>query len=241
MAFYDNDYNRKLASSLQSINYALSKQDELTPATNYLKGGVRGREREYVKDLESFGKSTYIKHGTSPNYPFLNMTELDMTNRSTVNPLLYQRPAGMKGGFSWSDVGNFLKPIASTALDALVPVASVYTGMPTAVSAVRGAIKGATGVGLKKRGRKPKVISGVGTYESSGMNGSAKSGGCCGSGAGKLSAGAMSGGAKKRGRKAKVEPSSNRKELIKSVMKDMGLKMTDASKYIKENGLYKKS
>lgn len=253
MSFYDNDYNRKLSDSLNQINYALSKKDNLTNVvSSRMYGGAR--QTDYIQDLQTYGNNNYVKTGTSASYPFLNRNELNQLDGSKVNYLPYQVKTGkgkMTGGFSWSDVGNFLKPIASTALDALVPVASAYTGMPTAVSAVRGAIKGATGVGLK-RGRKGGAkTAGVGNYK-----GGRKPKMTPEEKMFKLEAIQQKKDSKKAEREAKKQAkleaksskpkrvasagAKKRAEIVKKVMKDMNMKMIDASKYVKDKGLYKK-
>lgn len=239
----DNDYNRKLANNLSQINYALAKRDTLTDTIGKKAGSVskqRTTENKnmYVQDLASVGNK-YIMSGSSATYPMFNMSEMQRLDREKSNPLYYQRlhNSQLKGGISWNDVGNFFKPIGSAVLDVAAPVVGSYLGGPmgaTAATAIRKGIKGATGVGLK-RGRK----------------------------AGAKSAGAKSAGAKSAGvgtyreqkvpkePKAPKEPKeggrrkssgkvNKRAEIVKSVMKDMGLKMTDASKYVKEKGLYKK-
>lgn len=277
MSFYANDYNKQLANNLNQVNYALAKRGQLTNTKNDLKGGSAMRSNDknnmYIQDLQQVGNK-YISSGNSPNYPFLNMSELQRLDKEKSNPLYYQRlhNSTMKGGDIWGDIGKFFKPIGSAILDVGAPALGAMVGGPmgaVAAKAVREGVRGVSGVGLK-RGRKAggAKIAGVGVYS-----------------AGAVSAGAVSGGrkrlspevkqarldakmAKKVEREAKKQakidakqakkdmkaskklPSleggkrkasagtKKRSEIVKKVMKDMGLKMIDASKYVKKNNLY---
>lgn len=71
-------------------------------------------------------------------------------------------------------------------------------------------------------GRKVTIKSRKEDYEGAGLS----AGGICGAG---LSAGGMSGGAR-----------TARNEIVKRIMKEQGLSLPLASKYVKEHGLYKK-
>ena len=240
MGFYDNDYNKKLIANLHSINMRLAKNDTLTNTRTPLQGGSYARSNDYIQDLQTQGQK-YIKSGNSPSYPFLNSVEL--ANYDRTGSTSYSGKVGkggkMKGGLSWGDIGNFLKPVASTVLDLGANAVGAYTGMPTLANAARGAIKGATGVGLKKRGRKPKTVAGVGVY----------SGGACscdteptepiiiavkkGRKGGAKSAGAMTAGATSGGKKT-----NDRQAIVRKVMKEMKLSLPKASSYVKQKGLY---
>lgn len=273
MSFYANDYNKQLANNLNQVNYALAKRGQLTNTKNDLKGGSVMRSNDnknmYIQDLQQVGNK-YIYSGNSPNYPFLNMSELQRLDKERTNPLYYQRlhNSTMKGGDIWGDIGKFFKPIGSAILDVGAPALGAMVGGPmgaVAAKAVREGVRGVSGVGLK-RGR--------------------KAGGAKTAGVGVYSAGAVSGGRKrlspevkqarldakmakkqakmdakqakidmkaskpKRMPKSKSLPSleggkrkasagtKKRAEIVKKVMKDMGLKMIDASKYVKNNNLY---
>jgi hypothetical protein len=93
----------------------------------------------------------------------------------------------------------------------------------TAATAIRQGVKGATGVGLK-RGRKAggAKTAGVGTYTKTPKEPKAKK------------------EPKEGGRRKSSGKVNERAKIVKDIMKEMGLKMTDASKYVKEKGLYKK-
>ena len=238
MSFYSNDYNKKLIANLHSINMRLAKNDTLTNTRTPLQGGSYARSNDYIQDLQTQGQK-YIKSGNSPSYPFLNSVELANHDRSGSTS--YSGKGGkMKGGLSWGEIGNFLKPVASTVLDLGANAVGAYTGMPTLTNAVRQGIKGATGVGLKKRGRKPKAVAGVGVY----------SGGACscetaeptepviiavkkGRKGGAKSAGAMTAGATSGGKKT-----NDRQAIVRKVMKEMKLSLPKASSYVAQNNLY---
>lgn len=226
MSFYANDYNKQLANNLNQVNYALAKRGQLTNTKNDLKGGSAMRSSDknnmYIQDLQQVGNK-YISSGNSPNYPFLNMSELQRLDKEKSNPLYYQRlhNSTMKGGDIFSDLGKFFKPIGSAILDVGAPALGAMVGGPmgaVAAKAVREGVRGVSGVGLK-RGRKAggAKIAGVGVYS-----------------AGAVSAGAVSGGRKrlspevkqakldaKMAKKAEREAKKQAKIDAKQAKKDM--------------------
>lgn len=173
MSLYANDYNKLLANNLNQVNYALAKRSGLTNTKNDLKGGSVMRSNDYknmyIQDLQQIGNKP-IQNGNSPNYPFLNMSELQRLDKERTNPLYYQRlhNSTMKGGDIWGDIGKFFKPIGSAILDVGAPALGAVVGGPmgaVAAKAVREGVRGVSGVGLK-RGRKAggAKTAGVGVY-----------------------------------------------------------------------------
>ena len=183
MSFYANDYNKQLANNLNQVNYALAKRGQLTNTKNDLKGGSVMRSNDnknmYIQDLQQVGNK-YIYSGNSPNYPFLNMSELQRLDKERTNPLYYQRlhNSTMKGGDIWGDIGKFFKPIGSAILDVGAPALGAMVGGPmgaVAAKAVREGVRGVSGVGLK-RGRKAggAKTAGVGVYSAGAVSGGRK-------------------------------------------------------------------
>jgi hypothetical protein len=282
MSLYANDYNKNLANNLNHLNYALANRSKLTNTKNDLKGGSIMRSTDnknmYIQDLQQIGNRT-INNGNSPNYPFLNMSELQRLDKERTNPLYYQRlhNSTMKGGDIWGDIGKFFKPIGSAILDVGAPALGAVVGGPmgaVAAKAVREGVRGVSGVGLK-RGRKAggAKTAGVGVYSAGAKRLSpevkqarldakmakkaereAKKQAKIDAKQAKMDAKQAKMDAKiskpKRMPKSKSLPSleggkrkasagtKKRAEIVKKVMADMGLKMIDASKYVKKNNLY---
>lgn len=261
----ENDYNRRLANNLSQINYALSKKDTLTDVIG-VKGGAISKLRStdtknmYIQDLASVGNK-YIMNGTSANYPMLNMNELRLSDKEKSNPLYYQKlhNSQLKGGINWGDVGNFFKPIGSAILDIAAPAVGAFVGGPVgsmAAKAVREGVRGATGVGLKKgrAGAKSGGVktAGVGKYKSGGKLSQEEKDARIAKKEAEKELKKMEREQKKTELalkkpnkadrpKRKVSSAVNeRANIVKSIMKDMGLKMTDASSYVKKHNLYKK-
>lgn len=270
MSFYDNDYNKKLANNLEQINYSLAKRGRLTDVKNELKGGSVMRNTEnknmYIQDLQQVGNK-FINSGNSPNYPFLNMSELQRLDKERTNPLYYQRlhNSTIKGGDIWGDIGKFFKPIGSAILDVGAPILGAYVGGPmgaVASKAVREGIRGVSGVGLK-RGRKAGAkTAGVGSYSVGGakrLSPEVKQA--------RLDAKLAKKAEREAKKQAKIDaklakpkrvPKSKslpsleggkrktsvgtkkRAEIVRRVMSEMNLPMIKASSYVKEHGLYKK-
>lgn len=251
MGFYDNKHYSDISNVLMSKYYNDTSNNLTNTKTLNLTGGSIRRQYEYIP--QSFIQSREVEgrklilSGTNVNYGGGSSTTLRIGGMSKK----------MKGGDILSDIGNFFKPIGSAALDILAPMAGAYVGGPMGATVAKGAREGlraVTGVGLKK-GRKAKM-TGVGVYSGGAMNASG----------GAMSAGAMSGGcdgnmqcapcAGKRGRKSKlaVIPSKtvaagaktagakkskgNRMDMVKKIMKEKGLSLGAASKYIKDHNLY---
>lgn len=286
MSLYANDYNKNLANNLNHLNYALARRGQLTNTKNELKGGsiMRSNDKQnmYIQDLQQIGNRT-INNGNSPNYPFLNMSELQRLDKERTNPLYYQRlhNSTMKGGDIWGDIGKFFKPIGSAILDVGAPALGAVVGGPmgaVAAKAVREGVRGVSGVGIK-RGRKAggAKTAGVGVYSAGAKRlapevkqarldakmakkaerdakkqikidiKQAKK-------QAKMDAKQAKMDAKlakpKRISKSKQLPSleggkriasagtKKRAEIVRRVMSDMGLKMIEASKYVKKNNLY---
>ena len=223
----------------------------------------------YVQDLASVGDK-YIKSGSVASYPMMNMSELQRLDRERSNPLYYQKltNAQLKGGISLQDIGNFFKPIGSAILDVGAPAVGAMLGGPmgaVAAKAVREGVRGVSGVGLKRGKKAGAKTAGVGTYKSGSKSGGKlspeiKAARVEAKAAAKEARAAVKAAAKeakaaaKEARaaskpvkvksdkpKRKVSGAVNeRAKIVKSVMKDMGMKMIDASSYVKKHNLYKK-
>jgi len=88
------------------------------------------------------------------------------------------------------------------------------------------------GLGKKKRGRKGKGRSGGAVLpEASSSFGANLEGGCDDCPKDNVQLRGHYGGAKKRNARA---------EIVRRIMKEKGMKLAEASKYVKEHGLYKK-
>jgi hypothetical protein len=121
------------------------------------------------------------------------------------------RPKGSKKGGSFlGDVGKTLGSVAKT-----VGKTALDVGKDVAVDVAKQAL---TSYLTGKSGKPAKSGKGV------------RSGGLAG--VGLMKKGAMSGGA--------MDGRKRRAEIVKKVMKEQGLKMVDASKYVKQHDLYKK-
>lgn len=234
-----NDYNKRIALSLQDINYKFSKDDVLTNTRTPLVGGSKYRSQDinpaYVQTQEQMGRK-FIKAGRNVDYPQLNSMELERFNKTGINPY---KVGGrqMRGGDFWGDVGNFFKPIGSAILDVAAPAVGAFVGGPVGATMAKGAregIRAVTGVGIRRTKKAGAMTAGkckagaktagVGTY-SAGCNGDMSCGPCNAKKGKKCSAGAKSG---------------NRMDIVKKIMKEKGLPLGAASKWVKDNGLYLK-
>lgn len=124
------------------------------------------------------------------------------------------RPKGSKnGGSLLGDLGKGLKSVASSVGSVAIPLAKDIA-VDVAKDAVTSYLTGKSG----KSGKSSKSGKGV------------KSGGLAGVGVMKKGAGVSSGGA--------MDGRKKRAEIVKKIMKEKGLKMVDASRYVKQHGLY---
>jgi len=174
----------------------------------------------------------------------------------------------LKGGDIWGDIGKFFKPIGSAILDVGAPALGAFMGGPmgaTAAKAVREGIRGVSGVGLK-RGRKGGAkTAGVGVYSAGASSVGGRKRLSPEVKQARIDAKLAKKAEREAKKQAKIDaklakpkrvPKSKslpsleggkrkasagtkkRAEIVKKVMKDMGLKMIDASKYVKSNNLY---
>ncbi len=225
------------------------------------------KKNMYIQDLQKVGNNLIVS-GNGASYPFLNMSELQRLDKERTNPLYYQRlhNSTMKGGDIWGDIGKFFKPIGSAILDVGAPALGAMVGGPmgaVAAKAVREGVRGVSGVGLK-RGRKAggAKTAGVGVYSAGAVSGGgkrlspeikqarldAKLAKKAEREAKKQAKIDMKASKPKRmskslpslegGKRKASAGTKKRAEIVKKVMKDMGLKMIDASKYVKNNNLY---
>lgn len=257
---YDNDYFNKLNANTMNYYMANSITDYgLTNTRTYnMTGGSIRRQYEYlpsgfIQSKEAEGRQLILNHGnvnTPSNYNYGGVDNMPISFKG--------RSKRMKGGDIFNDISNFFKPVASAALDLAAPAAGMFLGGPAGAVMATGArqgLKAVTGFGKAKRGG--KKTAGVGVYAGS-LNasdtavGGAMSAGCNGDMAcapcsaktktkakkgaahpiGARLAGAKTAGAKTAGKKG------NRMELVKKVMKEKGLSLGAASKFIKQNNLY---
>jgi hypothetical protein len=240
MAFYYNDYNKKIAQSLNDMNYKYSKDDTLTNTLTPLRGGSRFRSHNinpaYIQTQTQVGNK-FIKAGLKPEYPQLNSMELERFNKGGLNP--YRGGKCMRAGSIWDDIGNFLKPVGSAVLDIAAPAVGAFMGGPAGATLAKGAREGlraVTGVGIRRTKKGGAKTAGVGTYSAGSM-----SAGCDGNIAcAPCMAKAKKIGKGKVAKVAKVASSGNRMDIVKKIMKEKGLPLGAASKFVKDNNLYTK-
>lgn len=264
---YDNPYNRDLAKkfiSNQLVSPNAYEPDEI-PRPPMIGGNMYSRQiggkRPYVNEGVYDRKSKdELLPGTSAGYPQYNSSELMMVDALGSNnqlPYIEKVEGGSfksflkKTGKVLKKTGEVLKPIAkpiiSAGLDVGAPLAGKYLGSmvgqpalgATVANIARKELKKQTGYGVKSGGQKSALGSnlmeslgqkkgkgvksgGIAMYEGSGI----KSGGMSGVRSG---GGVKSGGATDKRKK--------RGEMIKKVMKEKGMNLAQASKYIKENNL----
>jgi hypothetical protein len=133
----------------------------------------------------------------------------------------------MTGGFLPALLGAVAMPIISKILGGGMS-GGTELGPPGAQSAGEGST-GAGASGGKRRGRKSKMGSG---YSAAGSTGAGVSGGRSLVPVANMKASYMAGQGRSGGAKG------DRWTIVKKVMKDKGLKMIEASKYVKEHNLY---
>lgn len=249
----DNDYHKRLNCVLMSKYYQDTSNNLNNVVNPNMTGGSMRRQFDYmpptfVLNREAEGKKPILS-GTSPYTMDVQKRMMDQYMKNMgLDKINYNYSRNinknMRGGDIWGDIGNFFKPVASAVLDIGAPIAGTFIGGPAGATLAKGAREGlraVTGVGLKKKGKKSKM-SGIGSYSAGVLKatdtavGGAMSGGCDGNmscvpckmkGRGKKSAGAKSAGKK-----------GSRMELVKKIMKEKGMKLGEASKYIKANNLY---
>jgi hypothetical protein len=236
---YDNEHFKKINDNTMKYYMANSITDYgLTNTRTYnMTGGSIRRQYEYmpsgfIQSKEAEGRQLILNAGnvnTPSNYNYGGVANMPIGS-------IKKR---MKGGDIWGDIGKFLKPVASAALDLAAPAAGMFMGGPAGATMAMGArqgLKAVTGYGKAKRGG--KKTAGVGVYAGS-LNasdsavGGAMSAGCNGDMAcAPCSAKAKKGAAKTAGKKG------NRMDMVKKIMKEKGYNLGQASKYIKQNNLY---
>lgn len=231
MSFYNNQHFENIKNTLIDKYMFQAQRNNLTNTKTYnLTGGSIRRQYEYIPQSFILSKENEGKKR------ILSGKNVDYSGSRGYNSLTV-------GGNLWSEIGKFAKPVASAALDVAAPMAGMYLGGPIGATLAKGAREGVRAVtGFGKGRKKTKEIVGVGVY-----SGGAISGGCNGDiaclpckkkmkgsakSAGAKSAGAKTAGARSGGKKG------NRMDLVKKIMKEKGYNLGQASKFIKENGLY---
>ena len=256
MSFYNNAHFESISKKLMDnyMNEAISNNLTNTRTLNLTGGSIR-RQYEYIP------RSFIESREAEGRKPILNATNVitpsnyNFGGAANMGGVVY-RTRGMRGGDIWGDIGKFFRPVASAALDLAAPAAGMFMGGPAGAVMATGArqgLKAVTGFGRGKRGGKKKA--GVGVYGGS-MNasGGAMSGGCDGDmacapcaakakkGAAKTAGahpiGARLAGAKTAGAMSAGKKKGNRMDMVKKVMKEKGLSLGAASKFIKDNNLY---
>lgn len=203
-----------------------------------MSGGGRPPGGQYVSPHGQINRM--INSGTMATYPQFNAVEIKRVNNRTLKGGTFNLGKTLKS------VGKVAKSVGKVAL----PVATKVAG-DVAEKAVSSYLAGdgVADVGIIKRGRgRPRKVVEGGSFLSSALKTVKKVGTSAGKpfeksvGINPFSAGYDLGhdviapalmGKGVDGRKVRAE-------IVKKIMKEKGLKMTDASKYVKENGLYKK-
>lgn len=248
MSFYANQHFANISKNLMDKYMIDAVSNNLTNTkTLNLTGGSIRRQYEYIprsfiESKEAEGRKQILNATnviTPSNYNF--------GGAANIGGGIVYRNRRMKGGDIFQDIGNFFKPVAGAVLDLAAPALGTMLGGPSGAVLATGArqgLKNVIGFGKGKRGKK-----GVGVYNGGSMNaspettGGSMSAGCNGNmacspcmakakkskAAGAKTAGAMVAAGKKKG---------NRMDLVKKVMKEKGLNLGAASKYIKDNNLY---
>lgn len=247
MSFYANQHFANISKNLMDHYMIDAVSNNLTNTkTLNLTGG------SYRKQYEHLPRSFIENREAEGRKPILNATNVitpsnyNFGGAANFNGGIVYRTRGMKGGDFFSDLGNFFKPVASAALDLAAPAIGTFLGGPTGAVLATGArqgLKNVTGFGKGKRGGKKK---GVGVYggsmnASSATTGGSMSAGCngdmaCAPCAAKTKK--MKGSAKTAGAMSAAGKKGNRMDMVKKVMKEKGLSLGAASKFIKQHNMY---
>jgi hypothetical protein len=254
---YDNQYNRELSKKFLDYDFKSNKYYEPTKikSSSLLIGGSRcgcqqyerkigGAKRDYIIS-GPYDRSTkdMILPGTSANYPQYNSVEMmELDRMGSTNHI-----SSIEGGNIFKKIGRTAKKAlqskeakvlgkvltkaASRGLDFAAPAVGSYVGalvgQPTIgreiASAARKELKAQTGFGYSKKqlAEWNKTGSGV---KSGGMTGVRSGGVALYEGGGVKSGGA-------------TDKRKQRGEMIKKIMKEKGMNLAQASKYIKSNNL----
>jgi hypothetical protein len=219
---YDAPYNRSLISKLDKVQdekWAKAYPAFHPTALGYRLGTFHGEAPRMVG-----GGSSPLKYnpaGNSPAYPPMVLSSgLAVSSGGSFHQgARYAGVDGAIGALHHPAEGgrfNFFKALGSVARKAAKPLARI--GESVAEKAALGAV----GLGRKKGGRKGKAVGALSAVPAMPSKSGAGEGGvACG--------GDSSGGARSR---------SARAEIVKKVMKEKGMKMIEASKYVKAHNLY---
>lgn len=257
----DNSYNRKINQQLiQNIKQKHHWEPDSKRggrSSEILTGGSVFKVNELTVYKRPAYGSEYIQPGTACGYPQYNSTELKEINTKLV------MNDKLQGGDFWSDVGNFFKPVASAALDIAAPALGAMIGGPTGAVLAKGAREGLHSVtGWGKRGKRKSKSAGA-------ISAGAISGGVIPKAAGvgnyEVLKNVKAIPSKKN--KSTIVPTtsitlvpstpttvapktktksttsktpSKRAEIVKKIMNERGVKMIEASKIVKNEGLYTK-
>jgi hypothetical protein len=187
------------------------------------------------------GKHTLKDHLENPNkgYGKKKPSEAHMMGQHLSKHIHELHGAGF-----WSDFGDGFKKGFTGTLDVLKPATALIPGFNQTMDTVRGV----AGMGVSEEQRASEIMSKkrVGRTHN---NGGGRMVGCGDTGAyeghGKLMEGGMLGkpghGTLRTGGRVKRMVGAGvkaRADLVRKVMADKGLKMIEASKYVKEHGLY---
>ncbi len=222
--------------------------------------------QSYYKNVND--DKTYIQPGTVSGYPQFNMIELrelDSKPLIKVSPMQGGKNninMNMDGGFNFSDIMSSLKSVAKPAISSILDVGSPLLGEALGgpigaigATAARNILKEKTGYGRTKI----KKVAGVGVLSKVKTPRKPRTK--------KISSAIVEpiieGGKIKRTRKSKskleavidavnleVKPKTTKNinssglkkrfEIVKQIMKEKNLSLPAASKYVKDNGLFKK-
>lgn len=230
---YDAPYNRSLIAKLDRV------QDE-----KWAKAGTAYFPTALGMRLNSFhgeaprvgGGSTPLKYnpaGNSPAYPPMALSSgLAVSSGGSFHQgARYAGVDGAIGALHHPAEGgrfNFFKALGSVAKKAAKPLAKI--GMKVGEDVAEKALMGAVGLGRKRGGRKGRAVGALPAVLAGPPAELADAKFFKGPKRGAGEGGAACGGAKK-GRSARAE-------IVKKVMKEKGLKMIEASKYVKAHKLY---
>jgi hypothetical protein len=223
---YDNPHFRDINNKLMKLYYndAITTYNLNNVVNPVLTGGSMRRQYEYMPP-------SFLQSKEAEGRKLI----LNATNVITPSNYNYGHsgnvPRYLKGG----DMGTFLKPVVSSIIDVAAPALGAYVGGPIGATLAKGAREGLRATTGWGKGKK-KI---AGSLNASDVAvGGAMSAGCNGNMACLPCSKKMKGAAKSAGAKSAGAKKENRMNLVKKIMKEKGLPLGAASKYIKDNNLY---
>ena len=246
---YDAPYNRSMVSMIEELDR--KHWERAYPAYHpnpmgFRLGSFHGEPVSQVKVGGGSHPEKYLRSGNSPAYPPLHLSAGLAVNsggaRSHIGvdgAIGLPHPALAGGAFNPFDAGyNFGHDVLGPAIfgkkrgGKLVKIPSLGKALKTAITHPDSLIKSKLGLG-----RQPKV----GGKKFNFLNAIKSVGHAVGEPVGQATQALLAKealGAVGLGRKTASRGRSARAEIVKKVMKEQGLKMIEASKYVKAHGLY---